>query len=319
MIRSVIHGCGAYLPEKIITNKDLEQQIDTTHQWIIERTGITQRYVVTNETTADIATKASWNAMEQAGVGADDIDMVILATTTPDAIFPSTATKIQAMLGIKQGAAFDIQAVCSGFIYAMSVADNFIKTGQCKTVLVIGADTLSRIVDWEDRATCILFGDGAGAVILKAEDASTTERGILSTHLFSDGTCQDILYVNGGVATGTIGTIQMSGKEVFKHAVSKMGDSVRQGLETNGLSVDDIDWLIPHQANHRILKTCAEKLGVSPEHVINTVGKHANTSAASIPLALDDALKAGQIKQGQLLALTAIGGGLSWGSCIVRY
>lgn len=319
-IRAVIKGCGSYLPERVMTNRDLEALVDTSDTWIQERTGITQRHIAAEgEMTSDLAAKAARKAMVAAGIKAEDVDLVILATTTPDLSFPSTATKVQALLGITQGAAFDVQAVCSGFIYALSIANNFIRTGQAKTVLVIGAEILSRIVDWTDRGTCVLFGDGAGAVVLQAEDEKSG-RGILSTHLHSDGRYQGILYVDGGVAsTGTAGKIRMLGQEVYKHAVEKMSACVEEALKFNGLTTEDVDFLVPHQANVRILNAVARKLRLPEEKVVATVNLHANTSAASIPLALDYAVSKGKFKPGHMVVLEAIGGGLSWGSCLLRW
>lgn len=318
--RSVILGCGAYLPEKIVTNADLAASVDTSDEWIQERTGIKKRHLAApNECTSNMAAKAALNAMQAAGITAGDIDLIILATTTPDSTFPSTATKVQALLGIHQGAAFDIQAVCSGFVYALAVADNFIKCGQARTALVIGADTMSRLVDWEDRGTCVLFGDGAGAVVVQAQ-AREFKRGILSTHLYSDGRYGSILHVDGGVSsTGTVGKLRMSGQEVFKHAVQKMSESVQHALDANHLTVDDIDVLIPHQANIRILDAVARKLNIPKNKVVITVQDHANTSAASIPLAMDTAVTEGRLKRGDLVVIEALGGGLSWGSAVIKW
>lgn len=319
MIRSIITGCGSYLPERILTNADLERMVETSDTWITERTGIKRRHIAAeNELTSDMATTAAANALKAASINPSAIDLIVLATTTPDSTFPSTATKVQANLGITQGAAFDVQAVCAGFIYALSVADNFIKSGQVKTAIVIGAESMSRIVDWNDRGTCVLFGDGAGAVILQADNAGN--RGILSSHLHSDGRYRDILYVDGGVgSTGQAGKVRMAGQEVFKHATQKMSACVLEALEANSLQPDDIDWLVPHQANIRILQAVAKKLNMPMERVITTVEHHANTSAASIPLALDSAAREGKFSQGDLIMLEAIGGGLSWGSCVLRW
>lgn len=319
LTRSVILGCGAYLPEKIVTNADLAARIDTSDEWIQDRTGIKKRHIAAEgEFTSAMAAKAAEKAMQAAGINAGSIDLIVLATTTPDNTFPSTASKVQSLLGIKQGAAFDIQAVCSGFVYALSVADNFIKCGQSKTALVIGADTMSRIVDWEDRGTCVLFGDGAGAVVLQA--SSDDQSGILSTHLYSDGDYGSLLYVDGGVSsTGTVGKLRMSGQDVFKHAVQKMSESVQHALDANHLTVDDIDILIPHQANIRILDAVARKLNIPKHKVIITVQDHANTSAASIPLAMENAVINGRIKKGDLVVLEALGGGLSWGAAVIKW
>lgn len=317
--QAVIKGCGSYLPERIMTNQELETLVKTNDAWIRERTGIVRRHIAAEgELTSDMAAKAAARAMDAAGVKAGDIDLIIVATTTPDNSFPSTAVKVQALLGIRQGSAFDVQAVCAGFIYALAVANNFIRAGQAKTVLVIGAETMSRIVDWADRGTCVLFGDGAGAVVLQAEEG--TDRGILSTHLHSDGMYQNILYVDGGVAsTGTAGKIRMLGQEVYKHAIEKMSACVEEALEFNHFVVEDIDFLVPHQANVRILRAVAKKLRVPEDKVVVTVDQHANTSAASIPLALEVAVSQGRFKPGNIIVLEAIGGGLSWGSCLLRW
>lgn len=321
-LRSKILGCGSYLPEKIVTNDDLAKFVDTSDEWIVSRSGIKQRYMAADdELTSDLARKAALNAIEHAGIDVQEIDLIILGTTTPDNTFPSTATKVQAQLGLTHGFAMDVQAVCSGFMYALATADNFLKAGQGKTALVIGAETFTRLLDWEDRTTCVLFGDGAGAVILRAEEiADENTPGILSTHLHSDGRFQDILMVDGGPSsTKTTGHVRMAGKEVFRHAVVNLAEVVVEALEENKLSSDDIDWIVPHQANKRILDGTAKKLKVSPEKVVVTVDQHANTSAASIPLALDQAVKDGRIKRGDLLILEAMGGGLTWGSALVRW
>lgn len=324
--RSYIAGCGSYLPERCVTNAELAKKIDTTDEWIQTRTGIRERRIAAEgELTSDLAYKAAINAVEHAGIEADEIDLVVLATTTPDRTFPATATRVQSMLNMKNGAAFDIQAVCSGFIYGLSIADNFVRAGQAETVLVIGAETFSRLLDWEDRSTCVLFGDGAGAVLVKADkDGSdgvgANARGILSTHLHSDGKFADLLYVDGGPSsTQTVGHVRMSGREVFRHAVVNLAAVVDEALEANGLKRSDIDWLVPHQANKRILDSTAKKLGLSEDKVVVTVDRHANTSAASIPLALDEAVRDGRIQAGQLVLLEAMGGGLTWGSSLVRW
>jgi len=319
MIRSVVKGCGSYLPSKTMDNNEIAKLVDTNDEWIRERTGIKIRHIAAkDEMTSDMAAEAAKRALLAANMKADDIDLIVLATTTPDNTFPSTATRVQSLLGMKHGAAFDIQAVCTGFVYALAVANNFIKTGQCRNVMVIGADILTRIIDWKDRGTCILFGDGAGAIILSAENGS--EHGILSSHIHSDGTTRDLLYVDGGVAsTGEAGKLRMQGKEVFKHAVQKMTECTEEALKANNLSKDDVDWVVPHQANVRILETTIKTLGIPAEKLISTVDRHANTSAASIPLALDVAVKDGRIKNGDLVALQAIGGGLTWGSCLIRW
>ena len=321
---SRIIGCGSYLPERIMTNDELAAKVDTTDEWITERTGIRQRHIAADgQTTCDIAYEASLRALEYAGIDADSIDLIVLATATPDNTFPSTATKLQARLGMTKGAAFDIQAVCSGFIYALSVADNFIKAGQAKNVLVVGAETFSRILDWEDRSTCVLFGDGGGAVVMSRNEGAPTptmESGVLSTHLHSDGQYADLLYVDGGPSsTQTVGHLRMAGREVFRHAVVNLAAVVDEALEANRLTRDDIDWLVPHQANRRILDSTARKLGLGKDRVVVTVDRHANTSAASIPLALDEAVRDGRIKPGQLVLMEAMGGGFTWGSALVRW
>mgnify|MGYP002527569334 CR=1 FL=1 len=331
MIRSEIIGCGSYLPERVVTNAELSAKLDTTDEWITSRTGIRQRHLAADgELTSDLALKAAERALEAAGVSAAEVDMVVLATSTPDLTFPATATKVQYRLGMANGAAFDIQAVCSGFVFGLAVADNFIKTGQRKTILLIGAETFSRILDWEDRSTCVLFGDGAGAVVLRAgqddSDANLGEtghnrgRGVLSTHLHSDGATNDLLYVDGGPSsTQTVGHLRMNGREVFRHAVNNFTSIVEEALEANGLSTDDIDWVVPHQANKRILDGTRRKLGLPAEKIVITVDRHANTSAASIPLALDEAIRDGRIKPGDLVMMLAMGGGLTWGAGLVRW
>jgi len=320
--RSVIAGCGAYLPEKVLTNDELATIVDTDDDWIVSRTGIRKRHIAAEgELTSDLALAASREALAAANVDADEIDLIVLATATPDETFPSTATAVQAGLGITSGAAFDVQAVCSGFIYAMAVADNFVRTGQSRCPMVIGAETFSRILDWEDRNTCVLFGDGAGAVILKATDGEGTseDRGILSTHLHSDGRHHDLLYVDGGPSsTQSTGHLRMEGRDVFRHAVTNLSAVVKEALDANGLSADDLDWLVPHQANKRILDGTARKLNLSPDKVIVTVDQHANTSAASVPLALATGVGDGRIKQGDMVLMEAMGGGFAWGACMVR-
>jgi len=318
LINAKILGTGSYLPEKVVTNKDLEKQVDTSDQWIQERTGIKKRHIAEdNQTTCDLAEIAAKNAMDAAGLGADDIDMVIVATTTPDRVFPSTACLLQQRLGIKGGAAFDVQAVCTGFVYALGVAEKFIATGSAKNVLVVGAETLSRIVDWSDRGTCILFGDGAGAVVLGASD----EPGIMSVHLHADGSYENLLTVPAGISEGydNPAFIEMKGNEVFKMAVNTLGRIVDETLDANQLDKGDIDWLIPHQANIRIINATAKKLKMSMDHVVVTVDEHGNTSAASVPLALDTAVRDGRIKRGEILLLEAFGGGFTWGSVLVKY
>lgn len=322
-IRSQITGVGAYLPENVLSNEDLAKKVDTTDEWIRKRTGIARRHIAADgELTSDLAVAAAVRAMDAAQTGASDIDLVILATTTPDNTFPATATRVQAALGVERGPAFDVQAVCSGFIYALTMADNMIRLGQATKALVIGAEIYSRILDWEDRGTCVLFGDGAGAVVLQKSliNGSDDGRGLLSTHLHSDGTKYDHLYVDGGPATtGTAGCVRMNGQDVFRQAVARMTEVVLEGMEANGLSVDEIDWLIPHQANARIIDMVGQKLGVSSEKVIVTVQEHANTSAATIPLALTHGFERQLFKPGDLIALTAMGGGFTWGSAILRW
>lgn len=315
-----IIATGSYLPEKIVSNDDLAKTVETSNEWIVERTGIKQRHIAAlGEFTSDIATEAAKKALQLAKINAEEIDAIVLATTTPDLTFPSTATIVQAKLGAKNAFAFDVQAVCSGFVYALNVANNFIKAGQAKNVLVIGADILSRIVDWQDRNTCVLFGDGAGAVILQAV-LDDGESGILGCSLYSDGSLTDILKTSGGAAFNQkIGVIEMAGREVYKHAVEKMTKSVFDLLSKCEKEIKDVDWLVPHQANARILSAVASRLGISEEKVVLTVAKHANTSAASIPLALDFAARQGQFKQGDLLVLEALGGGLTWGSALLKW
>ncbi|TAJ28440.1 MAG: ketoacyl-ACP synthase III [Reyranella sp.] len=323
MIRSVVQGCGSYLPERLVTNEELAKKVDTSDEWIQQRTGIKQRHIAADgEFTSHLAIKASQRALDHAGVKVSDLDLIVLATATPDETFPATATRVQAALGMTKGAAFDVQAVCAGFVYGVSVADSLIKNGLASTALVIGAETFSRILDWNDRGTCVLFGDGAGAIVLKAEQGAGTsaDRGILANALHSDGRQHDILYVDGGPSsTRTTGFLRMEGKEVFKHAVVNMAAVVGEVLEKAGLEPKDIDWLVPHQANKRIIDGTGRKLGLPPERVVVTVDRHANTSAASIPLALDTAVKDGRIKRGDLLLMEGIGGGLSWGASLVRW
>ena len=323
IVRSVILGVGAYLPANIVTNAELSKRVDTTDEWITERTGIKQRHVAAEgQFTSHLAIEAGRAAMEMAGIKSSELDLLIVATTTPDNTFPATAAKVQAVIGRPGIPAFDIQAVCSGFVYSLAVADNFIKTSQVKTALVIGAETLSRFLDWTDRSSCVLFGDGAGAVVLQAAEGQGTsaDRGVLSTHLHSDGRYADILYADGGVSsTQTTGLLRMKGKEVFRHAVVNLADTAREAVEANGVTFADVDWLVPHQANSRILDSTAEKLGLSADKVIVTVDKHANTSAASIPLALHQGVTDGRIKRGQLLLMETMGGGFTWGSALVRF
>ncbi len=317
-IRSHIIGCGSYLPDQVVDNAELAKRVDTTDDWIVGRTGIRQRAIAPESmNTSDLACEASKRALEHAGVDPGEVDLIVMGTTTPDNTFPATATKVQAMLGIERSLAFDVQAVCSGFLFALATADNFIRAGQAKTAVVIGADTFTRILDWEDRGTCVLFGDGAGAVVLRA---GGEEKGILSTHLHSDGRPADVLYVDGGASsTGTIGHVRMQGKELFRHAVSNLAECAKEAVEANGFTADDVDWLVPHQANMRILDATAKKLGFPKEKVVITVDKHANTSAASVPLALDEAVRDGRIQPGHLVLMEAMGGGLTWGSALVRW
>jgi len=322
MIRSQFVGFGAYLPERIVTNAEMAQRVDTSDEWIVERTGIRQRHVAAEgQLTSDLALEAARRSLKSAGLSAADIDLVLVATATPDNTFPATATKVQAGLGMTHGFAFDIQAVCSGFIYALSVADNFIKAGQIKAALVIGAETFSRILDWNDRTTCVLFGDGAGAVVLKAGQGKgdITDYGILSTHLHSDGRHYDLLQVKGGPSRGqTVGHVHMEGREVFRHAVGNLTSVLEETLAHNGIGPKDIDWVVPHQANKRILDGTARKLDFPVERVVVTVDRHANTSAASVPLALAEAVADGRIKKGDMVLLEAMGGGFTWGAALAR-
>lgn len=324
MRRSVVAGMGRYLPERIVTNAELAERIDTSDEWIRERSGITQRHIAADgEFTSDLATHAAQQALAAAGMAPDDIGLIVVATSTPDETFPATATVVQSKLGCTNGSVgFDVQAVCSGFVFALATADNFIKAGQVDTALVIGAETFSRILDWNDRGTCVLFGDGAGAMVLKAGEGEGTsdDRGVLSTHLHSDGSLHDLLYVDGGPSsTGEVGVLRMEGREVFRHAVSKMSAVVVEALEATGLKAEDVNWFVPHQANKRIIDGTARKLGVGAERVVVTIDVHANTSAASIPLALSVAVDDARIKQGDLVLIEAMGGGLTWGSGILRW
>lgn len=322
IVRSQIVGCGSYLPARVVTNRELAERVDTSDEWIAERTGIRERHIAAEgETTADLATAAATKALEMAGIAGCEVDLLVLATATPDHTFPATATKVQRQIGMTGGAAFDVQAVCSGFIYALATADNFIKAGQARTALVIGAETFSRILDWNDRGTCVLFGDGAGAVVLRAavEKGTNQDRGILSTHLHSDGRHHDLLYVDGGPSsTQTVGYLRMEGREVFRHAVVNLAEVVGEALRANDLTAGDIDWVVPHQANKRILEGTARKLGFSMDRMVVTVDRHANTSAASIPLAFAEAVGDGRIKKGDLVLLEAMGGGFTWGSALAR-
>ncbi len=318
---SVVRGVGAHLPEKILSNAELSKMVDTDDQWIVERTGIRQRYIAADgETTSDLGAAAARKAMAAAGVGPEDIDLIVLATATPDYTFPASATIIQNKLGITRGAAFDVHAVCSGFIYAIATADNFLARGQFERALVIGAETFSRILDWSDRGTCVLFGDGAGAMVLERQPvAEAGERGVKSVHIRSDGRYRDLLYVDGGPSTTqTVGHLKMIGNQVFKHAVGKISESIREAAAAAEVSIDDVDWFVPHQANQRILNAVAERLGLPEEKVVSTVALHGNTSAASVPLALAVAVEDGRIKPGDLVLMEAMGGGLTWGAALVR-
>jgi 3-oxoacyl-[acyl-carrier-protein] synthase-3 len=322
MQRSVILGCGHYLPSTIVTNRELEQRIETSDAWITQRTGIKQRHVAgEKELTSDLATAAARAALVDAGIEASEIDAIVLATATPDNTFPATATKVQANLGMTRGFAFDVQAVCAGFVFALSVADNFIRLGQAKKILVIGAEKISALLDWKDRTTCVLFGDGAGAVVISASaDTGKQSRGILSTHLHTDGRYRDLLYTDGGPgSTGDSGHIRMDGREVFRHAVINLAEVVDEALAANDLKSEEIDWLVPHQANQRIIDSTAKKLNLPAERVISTIAEHANTSAASIPMALSVAKKDGRLKPGQLILLDAMGGGFAWAGAVVRW
>ena len=323
MRRSVIMGCGHYLPARILSNAELAARVDTSDEWIIERTGIRNRHIAADgETTSQLAIKAAQHALSQAGLLADAIDLVIVATATPDYTFPSTATQVQAGLGITQGAAFDVQAVCSGFVYALSIADKFLLSGSHQRALVIGAETFSRILDWEDRTTCVLFGDGAGAVVLEAQHGAgdLQDRGILSTHLRADGRHVDKLYVDGGPSsTATTGHLRMEGRDVFRYAVTFLADIIEEAFAATGLQADDVDWFVPHQANRRIIEATARKLSIDPAKVVMTVEHHGNTSAASIPLALSTAVADGRIQKGQVVLMEAMGGGFTWGSALVRW
>jgi 3-oxoacyl-[acyl-carrier-protein] synthase III len=321
--RSVVLGCGSYLPQRILTNDELARKVDTSDEWIIQRTGIRERRIAApGEVTSDMGLKAAQAALADARIDSQAIDLIVLATATPDNTFPSSAVSIQAGLGIAHGAAFDLQAVCSGFVYGLSVADGLLRAGSFKRALVIGSETYSRILDWTDRTTCVLFGDGAGAVVLEAQaqPGSREDRGVLTTHLRSDGRYKSKLYVDGGPAsTGTVGHLRMEGREVFRHAVAMITDVIVDAFNATGYTADDIDWFVPHQANKRIIDGSAHKLGIAPEKVVTTVDKHGNTSAASIPLALTVAVGDGRIKPGDLVLLEAMGGGFTWASALVRW
>jgi 3-oxoacyl-[acyl-carrier-protein] synthase-3 len=321
-LRSQIAGCGAYLPERIVTNDELAGRLDTTDEWIRQRTGIAERRIAgVGELTSDLAAIAAERALDRAGMSGSEIDLLVLATATPDHTFPATAARVQARLRMQRGAAFDVQAVCAGFIFALSIADNAVRCGQARTALVVGAETFSRLLDWEDRGTCVLFGDGAGAVVLRSVPlAEAGGRHILSNHLHSDGSQYDILHVDGGPSsTRSTGRLRMQGREVFRQAVQHLSEVVDEALAANRLAPADIDWLVPHQANSRIIDGVGRKLGLPPEKVVVTIDRHANTSAASIPLALDEAVADGRIKPGHLLLMEALGGGLSWGASLVRW
>ncbi len=320
-LRSVLIGVGAYLPERILTNEDLARRVDTSDEWIVERTGIRQRHIAAEgEKTSDLSIAAARAALSDAGREAKDIDLIIVATATPDLTFPATAARVQAALGVHHGAAFDLQAVCSGFVFALATADNFLARGQAKTALVIGAETFSRIVDWDDRSTCVLFGDGAGAVVLEAQDeAKAGERGVISTYLRTDGRMHDLLYVDGGPSqTQSVGKLRMKGNAVFRQAVEHISSAMLEACARAGVSIEAVDWFVPHQANQRILDGVARRLGVPVEKVVSTVALHGNTSAASVPLALEAAVRDGRIKPGDLVLMEALGGGLTWGAALVR-
>ena len=321
-IRSVIRGCGGYLPERIMTNDDLSKMVETSDEWITERTGIKQRHIAADdELTSDLGVVAARQALERAELHPIDIDLVIVATSTPDKTLPSTACTIQALLGMTRGAAFDLQAVCSGFVYALATADSFLRSGDYERILVVGAETFSRLIDWKDRNTCVLFGDGAGAVVLEAQrgKGKISDRGILTSKLRSDGRFRNKLHVDGGPSsTGTVGKLRMEGREVFRHAVTNIADVIRDALRETGLKAEDIDWFVAHQANRRILEGTAKKIGLAMDRVVMTMDRHANTSAASIPLALNHLYESGDLKRGQLILFEAMGGGFTWGSVLAR-
>ena len=320
MIRSVVRGSGSALPGQAVTNAELAERVDTTDEWIVERTGIRQRYIATEgETTSALATLAAERALDAAGMVGKDIDLIVLATATPDQTFPATATQVQNNLGCNGGIAFDVAAVCSGFLYALGTADSMLRTGMAKRALVIGAETFSRILDWEDRTTCVLFGDGAGAIVLEAQEVAGDGPGVIDTKLHADGAHSELLYVDGGPSTtGTVGKLRMKGREVFRHAVVNLADVLKETLAAAGYTPSDIDWVVPHQANARILDATARKLGLPAEKVIVTVDQHANTSAASVPLAFDVGIRDGRIKAGDLVMFEAMGGGFTWGASLVR-
>ena len=321
MRRSVLLGTGSALPRRALGNEELARMVDTSDEWIVERTGIRNRYVAgDDETTSSLATEACRKAIEAAGIEAETIDLIVLATATPDQTFPATATIVQDALGCNGGIAFDVAAVCSGFLYALAVADSMLRSGMANRALVIGSETFSRILDWEDRSTCVLFGDGAGAIVIEAqEDGAAEPRGILATRLHADGAHNQLLYVDGGPSTtGTVGKLRMKGREIVRHAVVNLSQVLKEVLDEAGVAIEDIDWLVPHQANARILEATAKKLSMPPEKVIMTVGQHANTSAASVPLALDAAIRDGRIGKGDLVMLEAMGGGFTWGASLIR-
>ena len=323
MRRARIVGTGAYLPARVVSNEELSRTVDTSHEWIVQRTGIEQRHIAADgEMTSDLACAAAREALQNAGMDVDRLDLIIVATTTPDHTFPACAAAVQAKLGADRAVAFDLQAVCSGFVYALAVADNFVKAGQAESVLVIGAETFSRLLDWEDRRTCVLFGDGAGAVVLRAEEGTGTvfDRGVLATLLGSDGRHYQDLYVDGGPSsTGTTGHVRMNGREVFRFAVNALSTATRRVLEIGGFEVDDVDWLVPHQANSRILEAVRRNLGLPEDRMLVTVGRHANTSAASVPLALAEAAAAGRLRPNQIVVINAMGGGFTWGAALLRW
>ena len=318
--RSKIIGVGGYLPNKILTNNDLSEDVDTSDEWITERTGIKERRIADDsETTSSLGIEAAKKAIQNAGISSKDIDLIVVATATPDNTFPATATSIQSGLGIKKGYAYDVQAVCSGFVYALELADNAIRLGKADYALVIGSETFSRIIDWNDRSTCVLFGDGSGAVVLKSADEDSSSS-ILSNHLYSDGDYKEMLFVDGGPSTSnSVGLLRMDGSGVFKHAVKNISSAIIDALEANEMTIEDVDWFVPHQANSRILEAVAKKIRINKEKIIVTVDKHANTSAASIPLALNEANKNNQIKKGNIVLLAAMGGGFTWGSSLIRW